>query len=301
MPRTAAEGEAMENTQKIAVITDTCCDLPREVFKQYPIFCVPLVVACGAESYRDNIDITVEEVYARQKAEDFKTSLPRHQDIQDVYAAISRQGYTHVVVLMIAECLSSANNLMRLAAEDHPELTVRVFDSKSASIGLGTLAVQTARYAAAGMPFEELCALLPELIIGTNVFFSLDTLEYLQRGGRIGRATALAGSLLQIKPVLTFDRKDGLISTVAKVRGRRGVQPKLIELATALAADHPGEEYNLVVCDGSVPEEGAALEKALRRALPDFRDILHGQIDATLAVHLGPNLLGVGVQFLPKV
>ena len=291
----------MENAQKIAVITDTCCDLPQEVFKQYPIFCVPLVVACGEESYRDNIDITVEDVYRRQKAEDFKTSLPRHQDIQDVYAAISRQGYTHVVVLMIAECLSSANNLMRLAAEDHPELTVRVFDSKSASIGLGTLTVQTARYAAEGMSFEELCALLPELITGTNVFFSLDTLEYLQRGGRIGRATALAGSLLQIKPVLTFDRKDGLITTAAKVRGRRGVQTKLIELATALVADHPGEAYNLVVCDGNTPEEGAALEKALRHALPDFQNILHGRIDATLAVHLGPNLLGVGVQFLPKV
>ena len=88
----------MENAQKIAVITDTCCDLPQEVFKQYPIFCVPLVVACGEESYRDNIDITVEDVYRRQKVEDFKTSLPRHQDIQDVYAAISRQGYTHVVL-----------------------------------------------------------------------------------------------------------------------------------------------------------------------------------------------------------
>ena len=66
----------MEAAEKIAVVTDTCCDLPREVFKQYPIFSVPLVVSCGTESYRDNIDITVEEVYARQKAEDFKTSLP---------------------------------------------------------------------------------------------------------------------------------------------------------------------------------------------------------------------------------
>ena len=80
----------------------------------------------------------------------------------------------------------------------------------------------------------------------TVVYFSLDTLEYLQRGGRIGRATALAGGLLQIKPILTFDRKDGMISTAAKVRGRRGVQQRLIELATELAAKHPGEEYNLM-------------------------------------------------------
>lgn len=294
----ARENLPMQQTEKIAVITDTCCDLPRAIFKQYPIFCVPLVVTCGTESYRDNIDIEVEEIYARQKAEDFKTSLPRPQDIADVYDAVARQGYTHVVVLMIAECLSSANNLMRLAAEEHPELTVRVFDSKSASIGLGALAVQTARYIDEGMSFDVLCTRVERLITDTVVWFSLDTLEYLQRGGRIGRATALAGSLLQIKPVLTFDRADGMISTVAKVRGRRAVQPKLLELAQTLVAAHPGEAYDLVVCDGNVPEEGAALEKALLRALPDARHILHGQIDATLAVHLGPNLLGVGVQFI---
>ena len=274
----------MEAANKIAIITDTCCDLPQEYLKEYPIFCVPLVVTSGTESYRDNIDITVETIYARQKKENFKTSLPRPQDIEDVYSAIARQGYTHVIVLMIAECLSSANNLMRLAAEEHPELTVKVFDSKSASIGLGALAVQVARYAVRGDD--------------TVVYFSLDTLEYLQRGGRIGRATALAGGLLQIKPILTFDRKDGMISTAAKVRGRRGVQQRLIELATELAAKHPGEEYNLVVCDGNVPEEGAALEAALTRALPNAHRVLHGKIDATLAVHLGPNLLGVGVQFL---
>ena len=263
----------MEAANKIAIITDTCCDLPQEYLKEYPIFCVPLVVTSGTESYRDNIDITVETIYARQ-------------------------GYTHVIVLMIAECLSSANNLMRLAAEEHPELTVKVFDSKSASIGLGALAVQVARYAVRGVAFDPLCELTKRLIDDTVVYFSLDTLEYLQRGGRIGRATALAGGLLQIKPILTFDRKDGMISTAAKVRGRRGVQQRLIELATELAAKHPGEEYNLVVCDGNVPEEGAALEAALTRALPNAHRVLHGKIDATLAVHLGPNLLGVGVQFL---
>lgn len=288
----------MESAEKIAIVTDTCCDLPREIFKKYPIFCVPLVVTCGVQSYRDNIDIEVEEVYARQKKEDFKTSLPRPQDIEDVYSTIARQGYTHVIVLMIAECLSSANNLMRLTAEEYPELTVRVFDSKSASIGLGALAAQTARYIAEGMSFDAICEKMPHLIDNTVVWFSLDTLEYLQRGGRIGRATALAGSLLQIKPVLTFDRKDGLISTAAKVRGRRAVQPKLLELAQALVSSRPGKAYNLVVCDGNVPEEGIALEKALLRALPDANNVLHGCIDATLAVHLGPNLLGVGVQFL---
>lgn len=84
-----------------------------------------------------------------------------------------------MIVLMIAECLSSANNLMRLAAEEHPELTVKVFDSKSASIGLGALAVQVARYAVRGVAFDPLCELTKRLIDDTVVYFSLDTLEYL--------------------------------------------------------------------------------------------------------------------------
>ena len=230
----------MEAANKIAIITDTCCDLPQEYLKEYPIFCVPLVVTSGTESYRDNINITVETIYARQKNENFKTSLPRPQDIEDVYSAIARQGYTHVIVLMIAECLSSANNLMRLAAEEHPELTVKVFDSKSASIGLGALAVQVARYAVRGVAFDPLCELTKRLIDDTVVYFCAGYAGVpAARRPHWPRHSAGGGVLLQIKPILTFDRKDGMISTAAKVRGRRGVQQRLIELATELAAKHP--------------------------------------------------------------
>ena len=108
----------MEAANKIAIITDTCCDLPQEYLKEYPIFCVPLVVTSGTESYRDNIDITVETIYARQKNENFKTSLPRPQDIEDVYSAIARQGYTHVIVLMIKNALITAFSEFKVAAAD---------------------------------------------------------------------------------------------------------------------------------------------------------------------------------------
>ena len=288
----------MKSAGKIAVITDTCGDLPQEVFKNYPIFCVPLVVACGETSYRDNIDITVEEVYRRQKTETFKTSLPFARDIADTLDAVARQGYTQVIVLVLAECLSGEANLFRLAAQERGDLEIAVFDTKNASLGEGIVALQVADYARGGMPFDRLKKVTARLVEETTALFSLDTLEYLRRGGRIGRVTALAGSLLQIKPILTFDHRDGVISTVAKVRGRKAVQAELIGLVTALAGEHPGRPYNLIVCDGNVPQEGAALERALTDALPRARRVVHGQIDATLAVHLGPNLLGAGIQFL---
>lgn len=290
----------MEKTGKIAVITDSCCDLPQEYFKEYPIFCVPLVVASGTTSYRDNVDITVEEVYRRQKNENFKTSLPFAQDVNDTLDAVAREGYTQVIVLVIAECLSGEANVFRLAAEERKDLEIAVFDTKNASLGEGIVAMQVAEYAKNGMSFEKLKRIIPRLVNETTALFSLDTLEYLRRGGRIGRVTAMAGTLLQIKPILTFDHKDGVISTVAKVRGRRAVQAELIRIVTNLAEEHKGQPYNLIFCDGGVPEEEAALEKTITGMLPDARHIIRGKIDATLAVHLGPNLLGAGIQFLEE-
>ncbi len=120
-------------------------------------------------------------------------------------------------------------------------------------------------------------------------------------GGRIGRVTAVAGTLLQIKPILSFD-EGGVIYTPAKVRGRRAVAAKLIELVQGLAAaagaDGEHVRYNLVVCDGGCPQEADELQAALTKVLPDSEQIVRGQLDATLAVHLGPNLLGAGIQLL---
>lgn len=287
----------MEASKKVAILTDSNCDLPQEYFKKYPIFRLPLVVCCGTQSYRDGVDITVQDVYNRQKAEDFTTSLPRPEDIGTTLDAIRDAGYGRVVVLILGSALSGATNLIRLAAQERTDLEIAVFDSKSASVGTGVLAVQAAQYAQRGLPFHVLKKLIDQIIADTYTYFSLNTMEYLQRGGRIGRATAIAGTLLQIKPVLTFDR-EGVIATSAKVRGRAAVQKRLVELVQAHAPNDGRTRYNLVVCDGNAPEEGAALKAALTAALPDYVNLIHGQIDATLAVHLGPQLLGAGIQLL---
>lgn len=285
----------MEN--KIAILTDSNCDLPQEYFKKYPIFKLPLVICCDGAEYRDGINITVQDVYARQPKENFTTSLPRQQDIAATLDAMRDAGYTQVIVLLLAGALSGTTNLLRLIARERKDLDIAVYDTNEASVGVGILALQAAQYAARGVPFHLLKKLTAQLIADTKVFFSLDALKYLQRGGRIGKATAIAGTLLQIKPILTFD-ETGVINTAAKVRGRMAVTPRLIELVTALVAARPGVRYNLVVCDGDAPAEGAALRAALLKALPSSEQVLHGQLDATLAVHLGPQLLGAGVQFL---
>lgn len=285
----------------VAVLTDSNCDLPQEAFKQYPLFRLPLGILCDGRCYRDGVDITVEDVYARQPTETFKTSLPTEEDISATLDAIQNAGYRQVIVLTLASCLSGTANRLRLEGQARPGLEIAVFDSCSASVGVGVLALQTAQYAARGLPFHVLKKLVPQLVRDTTVFFSLDTLTYLQRGGRIGRVTAVAGTLLQIKPILSFD-EGGVIYTPAKVRGRRAVAAKLIELVQGLAAaagaDGEHVRYNLVVCDGGCPQEADELQAALTKVLPDSEQIVRGQLDATLAVHLGPNLLGAGIQLL---
>ncbi len=283
----------------VAILTDSNCDLPQEYFERYPLFKLPLIINDATRSYRDEIDITVEEVHARQKDETFKTSLPRMDDIESTLAGIKAAGYKKVIVLILSDALSSASNLLRLTAQGYDGLDIRVFNSKSGSVGVGALALRTAMYAAAGMPFHELLDLVPRLIEGNKVFFAINTMEYLQRGGRIGRATAVMGGLLDIKPILTFD-SDGVIATAAKIRGRKAIHSNLVKLVTEHAAQRPGCPCDLLVCDGGAPEEADALEAALKEALPNVRRVLRGTLSATLTVHLGPYMLGAGIQFLPE-
>lgn len=292
-----------EASQPIAVLTDSDCDLPQECFKKYPLFRLPLGIACGERSYRDGIDITVEDVYARQKSEDFKTSLPSEADVTAALDAIRDEGYKQVIVLPIASVLSEGTaNLLRLEAAEREDLDIAVYNTCSSSVGVGALALQTAQYAARGLPFHVVKKLVEQLIPDTTVFFSLSTLEYLQRGGRIGRATAIAGTLLQIKPILSFD-KTGVIYTPAKVRGHKAVAPWLVQQVSGMVAAEKAKtggrvRFNLLICDGGIPEEADALQAALTAAAPGCEQIIRGQLDATLAVHLGPALLGAGVQFL---
>ena len=175
-------------------------------------------------------------------------------------------------------------------------MTVRVFDSLSGSLGMGLTVLQAAEDIRNGMGWEELTERrIPSLIANTYPFFSVDTLEYLQKGGRIGKVTATAGMLLQIKPILTF-APDGQLQSVAKVRGRNQVIANLVELAEKSCGSH--RRYNLAVANGGAPAEMETVRQKLTAALPDYDHIWDGEIDGTLSVYIGDGVLGAAVQVL---
>ena len=197
---------------------------------------------------------------------------------------------------MLSGGLSGTYNLTRLLAEERKDLEIRVYDSVSGSLGVGITMLQLAEDLRSGASWRELTKKrVPQLIGNTYPFFSVDTLEYLQKGGRIGKITALAGTMFQIKPLISF-APDGQLQSVAKVRGRRQVQDKLIELVVRACGGH--RKYNLAVANGGAPEEMVELKEKLKQALPNYDHIWEGELDGTLSVYIGDGILGAGVQVL---
>ena len=284
--------------RKIAILTDSCADLSPQLAEENHIFVVPLRILCADGEYLDGVNIRSEDVYRRLRAGELpQTSLPAAEEIVKLLTRIYEEGYDGVIAVMLSGGLSGTYNLLRLVAEEcRGRLEVRAFDSLSGSLGLGMTVLQLAEDIRSGMEWEELTQRrAPRLIDGTHPYFSVDTLEYLQKGGRIGKATATAGMLLQIKPLLTF-AEDGQLTSVAKVRGRNQVVDKLVDLVVKACGDH--KRYNLAVANGGAPEGMALVREKLTAALPDYDHIWEGEIDGTLSVYIGDGVLGAAVQVL---
>nr|WP_297174059.1 DegV family protein [uncultured Agathobaculum sp.] len=213
------------NKQKIALLTDSCADIPAALQKQYDIYIVPLKLIFSDGEYADGIDITPAEVYHRLPHEMPKTTLPSGDAVERVLEQIKKAGYTKVLAIHLSAGLSGTCNLIRLICEQTVGLEAAVFDSRSGSLGIGMTVIQAARWIEQGWQWNELIAAIPYLIRNTYVFFCVNTLEYLQKGGRIGKISAVTGTLLQIKPILSFTAEGELVN-VAKVRGRKAAMEK---------------------------------------------------------------------------
>ena len=283
--------------QKIALLTDSCADLSPQMAEENQIYVVPLRILCADGEYRDSVDIHAADIYARLRSGELpQTSLPAAQDITGAFDRIAADGYDAVIALMLSGGLSGTYNMVRPLAGQRTVLTIRGYDSVSGSLGTGMMVLQLAEDIRLGMDWDTLTERrVPWLIRNTFPFFSVDTLEYLQKGGRIGKVTAMAGTMLQIKPLITF-AADGQLQSIAKVRGRNLVIRKLIEL---VEDRHSGAaRYNLAVANGGAPAEMEILKEKLTAALPNYDHIWSGELDGTLSVYIGDGVLGAAVQRL---
>ena len=285
------------NPQKIALLADSCCDVPAKEAAEKGFFLVPLRILGADGEHADGVDIFSPDVYRRQAAgETLKTSLPSGQAVEGVLDQIKAQGYEKVIALMLSSGLSGTYNLLRITAAARTDLEIAVYDTKSGSLAIGMMIFQLLEDIEGGMGWEELTARrAPQLIANTFPFFSVDTLDYLQKGGRIGRITAMAGTMLNIKPILSF-AEDGQLKNVAKVRGMKQVREKYLQTIRDLKGAH--KRFNLAVANGGAPEHMTVLRAQMEEAFPGYDHFWAGEIGATLSVYIGPGILGAGIMIL---
>lgn len=283
--------------EKIAIITDSCADVTVEDRAKHDIFVLPMIVLNGEKEYKDGVTITAQDVYEQQKTAVLKTASPAGEDVLNTFRKVKEKGYTHAIIVALSSGLSGTFNSLRLLAMEEEGLQTEVLDSKSGSIGYGAVVTILARFRDAGLSFGDLLAKGKFLLENSFPFFSIDTLEHLERGGRIGKATAFVGGLLKIKPILAFDKEQGEIFVPAKVRGAKAVPGMLLQLVEKQLELHKRQKYYLICAHGGAPEEFEKLKEELVVRFPDAVDCLDTTIGAALSTYLGKGLLGAGVIF----
>ncbi|MFC4709219.1 DegV family protein [Enterococcus eurekensis] len=283
------------NQEKIALLVDSGTDVPQDVMERYGIYMIPLQIIYKERTYTDKVDITPEEVYRRLEEEVPSTSLPDGAQIQKVLEKIKEDGYEKLLIVTISSGLSGTYNVLRLIGQEEEGLEVYVLDTKSIGIGAGLQAIRAAELIDSGLTFEVLIAQLKKEIVQNKVLFNVGTLEYLQKGGRIGLVTSIIGTALKLNPTISCN-EDGVYYTVAKSRGRKRSIDKLVEIAEEFIGNH--QEFRIAVAQGDAYEEGLQLKAKIEARFPNAKEILFGTISPALVVHTGPGLLGMGIQVI---
>lgn len=280
------------NHEKVAILVDSGSDVPAELLERYHIFMIPLKILFHEAEYLDGLTIDAGEVYRRLPTEVPKTSLPDGGLITSVLDRIYQEGYRKVLAICISGHLSGTCNLLRLLCDEYEGLECCVLDSKNISIGSGILAIRCAQLLEEGMDFASLCQQAQQMISNSKIFFCLKTLEYLQKGGRIGKLAAMLGGAIALKPIISCN-EEGCYYPIAKTIGRAPSIRKVLELAQKFAEGCP--KVMLAVMHGGAPEEAQALAEEVRRRIPQGVIEVRGQISPALGVHTGPGLVGICV------
>jgi DegV family protein with EDD domain len=275
-----------ENT---AIVLDSTADLP-DAANRFPNWrVVPLYVRFGDESLRDGVDISAADFYGRlREASAFPTtSQPTPGDFLACYRELAP--YERVLSLHVSARVSGTFASAEAAAEDLGDGRVRAIDTETASASIALLALAIQRRLERGTSDEEVDALVARYRRERGLLFTVDTLEFLQRGGRIGKAAAFAGTLLQVKPILSIE--DGEVVPVKRVRGERKA---FAELAAALEAETRDEPaFRLAVAHAAAPERAAELEALVRERRPHADLELVVMLGAVIGAHAGPGTLAL--------
>lgn len=274
--------------QKIALIIDSTADVDNEMIQKYNLKVLPLRIIYKDREYIDKVTITPKEVYDNMEKEVPSTSLPSMKDMEKLYLELEASGYTHVIAVTISSNLSGTYNTLKLAAQNHENIKSFVFDSKSITMGEGVIIRECGEMILQGKNFEQIVKKMPEIRDNIKVYYIVDTLKYLIKGGRIGKVSGTVGQVLHIKPIISIN-KDGVYFTYCKAKGKKQAIRKLISAARETIGEGKADVW---VMHGGAYEEALKL-KNLIGEMPNIQNLSMGEISPVAGVHTGPGLLGV--------
>jgi len=275
----------------IKIIVDSASSIAPDLAQELGIHLIPMKVLFGEETYLDGVNLDSNQFYERLVSSPQlpKTSQPSAGEFLDLFQRLTADG-SELLCILISHQLSGTLSSAEAARDMLPNRSIHIFNSLSVSIGEGLMAMAAADMAAAGQPIEAILARLERMRTQMRIYFVVDTLEYLQRGGRIGGATAFLGTLLKVKPLLYIE--NGRIEPLEKVRTKQ----KAVERMVTLMEGHFGK--NTPIWSGIAhlhsPDEAAELE-AIVRARFNCKRTLTGDVGPTIGTHAGPGVMGLAI------
>ncbi len=279
----------------VKIVTDSTSDLPRALAEELGITVVPLSVQFGAEVFVDRVTMSPDEFFERLTlGEDYPTtSQPSVGDFVEAYERLGADA-DGIVSIHVSDKVSGTLNSARLASEQaQVSCPIEVLDTYSVSMGVTMVAIEAARAASAGGDIGHVTGVAADAITRCQVFALLDTLEYLEKGGRIGKAQALLGTLLRVKPMIIL--REGVVHELAKERTRRKGIARLERTAREFAP-----LAGLAVMHSTTSDEADALAKSVAGLLTPGNEPMVMQFGPVLGTYTGPGALGIGLLSAPK-
>ena len=278
----------------VKVVTDSACDLAQELADELGITIVPLTVRFGEEEFLDRRDLTAAEFWARCDASPTlpETAAPSPGAFEAAFRSAADEGHDGVVAVLLSGGLSATLQAAQVAADAVSDvIRVRTVDSQQASAALGVIALNAARWAATGGKVDEIADGAEDEARRTRLYATFDTLEYLRKGGRIGRAQAFLGSMLSMKPVIEL--VDGVVEPESRQRTRgRSIQHLAAKVREAMPVEH------LLLLHADAPDHEELL--GMISELVPRDDIIVTKIGAVIGTHAGPRAMGVAFQVPPS-
>lgn len=278
-------------TNRIALVTDSTCDIPEAWKKQYDITVVPLTIIFGEQTYLDGVELTAEQFYERLPNEPSHptTSQPTPEAFLDAYQQIAARGAEEIVTVTISSAMSGTIESARRAAVES-KIPVHLVDSKTNSMGLGWQVIAAARARQAGGDLQAMLAAAAQVRKTMTYYISLDTIEYLSKGGRIAEAARLLDSILQIKPLIYVRSDTGTVGAGIPARSRKGAIDGLYK--EFFRHFSPDQSLHITVLhNNALPEAEELAERVQKGHNP--KEIFISIVSPVLGVHTGPRAIAL--------